>query len=383
MIDAAKLNQAKEAAARPLDVTTGAELARAAKAWKRATVLGVDTEFIRERTYYAQLALIQVSDGNSAWLIDPLAVDDLQPFVDMLSNSSIVKILHAPSEDLELMQNLFSTQPQPMFDTQLAATAVGQPMQMSYTRVVDWLLGEELDSSATRSRWLRRPLSEAQRHYAALDVVYLPLIHDMLIEQLRTVGRLDWHAEDSQRMCDDSIDLPDPEIMYQRIREGMRMTQEQLNVLQAITCWREIRARKVDRPRKHVVSDNVLADIARVMPQSQSSLSEIPEISSGLAERHGALLLQVVEDAKDSSQPAAALPSALTGSERKLCSKLQQDVLRRAETLGVEATWLLTRKDLEALIRSNGDFSHSAKLNGWRKTEIVDEISAYLKGNNK
>ena len=219
MSHAAKLKQATQAAERPLDVTCAAELARAAKAWKRTSVLGVDTEFIRERTYYAQLALIQVSDGQSVWLIDPLVFDDLEPFVEMLKNTSITKVLHAPSEDLELMQNLFATLPQPMFDSQLAATAVGQPLQMSYSRVVEWLLGEVLDGSSTRSNWLRRPLSGAQRQYASLDVAYLPLIHDLLYASLQSSGRINWHAEDCQRMCDEAAILPEPEQMYLRIRE--------------------------------------------------------------------------------------------------------------------------------------------------------------------
>ena len=382
MLHASKLNEAKQAAGRPLDVTSAAELVRAAKAWNRAPVLGVDTEFIRERTYFAQLGLIQVSDGQSVWLIDPLACDQLEPFVAMLDNPAITKVLHAPSEDLELMQNLFSTVPQPMFDTQLSTTAVGQPLQMSYSRVVDWLLGEELDSSSTRSNWLRRPLSEAQRHYAALDVAYLPLMHEMLEYKLESSGRKDWHTEDCQRMCDEARALPDPQFMHLRLREASRLDQEQVNVLQLLSGWRELRARAINRPRKYVLTDRNLIEIARSMPAHRSQLRDCTELNNRLLERQGAALLQMVNDGRNATSDAPLLPKPLNTRERKVCSKLQQIVSARAESMGVESTWLTTRKNLELLIRGEGDFSGSEKLNGWRKTVIADELASYLKGNN-
>lgn len=378
MLLRSNLNRAKQAAEHPLDVTTGPELASAAKAWKHATVLGVDTEFIRERTYYAQLALIQVSDGRSVWLIDPLALGELDPFVDMLKDTAITKVLHAPSEDLELMQHLFSTLPDPMFDTQLAATAVGQPLQLSYNRVVEWLLDELLDSSSTRSDWMRRPLSGAQRHYAALDVAYLPLMHGMLDSRLQTAGRRGWHAEDCRRMCEQLSSLPAPEQMYLRIREAYRLEQEQLNVLQRLTSWRETRARKINRPRKYVLSDNNLLDIARELPASRSQLRNTTELNSRLLERQGAAILQTVKEGRNTTADAPGPPEPLNAGERKICVKLQQMVQARAESLGVQATWLATRKDLESLIRCKGEFSGNGKLTGWRKVEVIDELVAQV-----
>ncbi len=380
MLHASKINQAKQAAERPLDVTTPAELARAAKAWKRAPVLGVDTEFIRERTYYAQLALIQVSDGQSVWLIDPLAFNELAPFVEMLKDPAITKVLHAPSEDLELMQNLFATLPQPMFDTQQAATAVGQPLQMSYNRVVEWLFDEILDSSSTRSNWLRRPLSGAQRHYASLDVAYLPLMHGILETRLETAGRLNWHAEDCQRMCEEASSLPQPDQMYLRLREASRMKQDQLNVLQLLAAWREIKARSIDRPRKYIMTDKNLVAIARRMPASRAQLRETTDISNRRLERRVAMILQMVHDGQNTEINAPHPPQPLNSRERKICTRFQQVVQAHAESLGVEATWLVTRRDLETLIHCGEDLSGNNKLSGWRKAEIVDDLVKNLQG---
>jgi len=378
MIDNPQFKLAKEAATRPLDVTSAPELARAAKTWKQATVLGLDTEFIRERTYFAQLALIQVSDGQSVWLIDPLAIDELEPFVEMLKNPQIIKVLHAPSEDLELMQYLFSTLPQPMFDTQLAATAVGQPLQLSYNRLVEWLLDEQLDSSLTRSNWLRRPLTGAQRHYASLDVAYLPLLHDLLLSKLQASGRIDWHREDCERMCAEAALTPDPDQLYLRTREAFRMNQEQLNVLQRLVAWRDMRARAVNRPRKHVLTDKSLMEIIKVLPARRSDLRHITDLHPRFIERQGKAILQLVKDGLNADDPAPKPPEPLGNRDRKLCAKLQEIVQRRAKSLAVERTWLATRKDLESLIRSKGDIPDESKLSGWRKAEIIADLVTTL-----
>ncbi len=383
MPEQAKINQAKLAAERPLDITTAAELARAAKVWARAPVLGVDTEFIRERTYYAQLALIQVSDGQSVWLIDPLVFDELTPFVEMLENPSITKVLHAPSEDLELLQHLFSTLPQPMFDTQLAATAVGQPLQMSYSRLVEWLLDEELDSSSTRSNWLRRPLTSAQRHYASLDVAFLPLLHELLVTRLQAASRVGWHAEDNLRMCVEAATAPKPEQMYLRIREATRMKQEQLNVLQRLTAWRDTRARSINRPRKYVLTDRNLMDLARKLPSRRSELSSVTELHPRFIEQQGAVILRLIKEGRSAEACAPGLPEPLGARDRKICTKLQEMVIRQAEKLAVEPTWLATRRDLEALIRSAGKITGNEKLSGWRKAEIIDGLVQTLQGNKQ
>jgi ribonuclease D len=383
MLDPAKLNLAKQAAEHPLDITTASELARAAKAWRRAPVLGVDTEFIRERTYYADLALIQVSDGQSVWLIDPLAIDQLDPFVEMLRNTAIIKVLHSPSEDLELLQHLFSTLPQPMFDSQIAATAVGQDMQMSYSRLVEWLLGEELDSSSTRSNWLRRPLSSAQRHYASLDVAYLPLLHELLSEKLRSTGRFDWHAEDSQRMCNVAAMEPNPADMYLRIREAHRLDEQQLNVLQQLAAWRDTRARAINRPRKHVLSDRSMLDIARALPNKRNDLDAIADLHPNFIDRQGKRVLQMVSDGINAETAAPGPPNPLSNSERKICAKLQEIVVNKAADLGVEPTWLVTRRDLDALIRSNGRIPGNGKLSGWRKAEIIDDLLTVINGDGQ
>ena len=182
-------------------------------------------------------------------------------------------------------------------------------------------------------------------------------------------------------MCDEAAILPEPEQMYLRLRDAHRLDQEQLNVLQRLSAWRETTARTIDRPRKYVLTDRNLVDIARGLPDSRSALRGTTELHPRHLERQGATILQMVNDGLHSVTDAPDPPQPISGRERKLCSELQQIVLARAEALDVQATWLATRKDLESLIQSDGDFSSNRKLLGWRKAEIIDELATILKEN--
>ena len=177
MINNHAISTAIAAADTAIMVETAAHLQQAIDHWQRSEVIGIDTEFFRERTYRAELGLVQLSDGHQVWLVDPLKTGPLQIFAAFFESATVTKILHAPPEDLEVLLYTTSTCPEPLFDTQIACAMLGQPLQMSYHKTVEWLLGVTIDKGETRSNWLKRPLRAAQLHYAALDVCLLPLMH--------------------------------------------------------------------------------------------------------------------------------------------------------------------------------------------------------------
>jgi len=204
------VNQSIQAAKHPNLLETPAQLEAAADAWSGSAVLGIDTEFVRERTYRADLGLVQISDGKTAWLWDPLCFDSHEPLTRLLENPDILKILHSGSEDLEVMRHALGAIPEPLVDTQIACAMLGQPLQLSFQGAAKWLFDVEIDKEHTRSNWLRRPLQPAQLHYAAMDVVLLPQMLEVLRPRLEAAGRWAWLEEDVARMQRTSAEAVDP-----------------------------------------------------------------------------------------------------------------------------------------------------------------------------
>ena len=205
------------AADHPILLETAAQLSEAKKSWAGNGLLGIDTEFVRERTYRANLGLVQVSDGHTAWLVDPVRLDSLEPLREMLVDPDITKVLHSGSEDLEVLFQAIGAVPDPLVDTQVACAMLGQPLQLGYHATAQWLFDIEVDKEQTRSNWCRRPLTDRQLHYAAMDVVLLPRIARTLLSRLTEMGRLSWMQEDVARaQCNAAIPV-DPDLMYLRV----------------------------------------------------------------------------------------------------------------------------------------------------------------------
>ena len=274
------IRTALDAAERPVIVDSPAQAGRALKAWRRSDVLALDTEFVRERTYRARLGLVQVSDGQTVWLLDPLVEGTLPPLVEMMRADTITKLLHGPSEDLEVLLHVTEELPEPLVDTQLACALLGEPLQVGYHKAIEDLLGVPVEKDVTRSNWVKRPLTERQLHYAALDVCLLPEAWQRLRIQLAEQERLDWLEEDSRRQLRSARKPVKPRKSWQRIRGAGRLEPDQLAVLQALAEWREREAMKRDRPRGFIVPDPVLLALARQQPDSSDALREA---ASGLA----------------------------------------------------------------------------------------------------
>jgi ribonuclease D len=288
------INQAIEAAKHPNLLETPAQLEAAERAWLVADVLGIDTEFVRERTYRADLGLVQVSDGQSAWLYDPLCFDSHAAITRLLENTDTTKILHSGSEDLEVMRHTLGAIPEPLVDTQIACAMLGQPLQLSFQGAAKWLFDVEIDKEHTRSNWLKRPLQSGQLHYAAMDVVLLPLILDELKPRLEAAGRWSWLQEDVARMQRNSEFSVDPDEAWLRIAGASRLDDTSLRALRSLARWREQTAEARNRARGFVVSDAGLLELARLRPNTTADLRSIEQLHPHAVARHERDLLQMI-----------------------------------------------------------------------------------------
>ena len=288
------IDQALRAAEKPILVETAAQFEHAADAWRHEDVLGIDTEFVRERTFRANLGLVQVSDGRTAWLIDPIATRTLAPLNEIFTNRNVTKILHSASEDLEVLLQTAGALPQPMVDTQIACAMLGQPLQLGYQQAVKWLLEVSIDKDQTRSNWCRRPLRTNQLRYAALDVVLLPLMLQKLKPALEEKGRWEWLEEDVTRMQRHSRKPANPEDAYLRFARIGHLEQASLNILQALAEWREKIAIQRNRARGFVVADGALMSIAQTRPSTSTELKAIEGIHPVAFDRYQEVILNIV-----------------------------------------------------------------------------------------
>ena len=362
------IETAMEAANSAILLSSATQISRAAKAWRSNAYLGLDTEFVRERTFYANIGLVQVSDGHTVWLVDPLVDGATGPLRSLLEDSSIHKIFHSPSEDLDVLNHAIGAVPKPMIDTQLACALLGQPLQSGYHTAAEWLLNVTIDKDQTRSNWCARPLKQAQLRYAALDVCLLPLMWRILQEKLQQKNRLGWLAEDCGKQVIKARQSNDNSIFWQRIRGIGRLDGESLAILQALAEWREVEARKRNRPRGFVITDNALLAISRNKMTSIEGLQGIDDLHPRAIERHGAHLINHVKNTVSSGRKLEAVQDLTTVERRKL-KEMRDSVKSKADELGVEPAVLASRRDLESLIQ-NGENEWPAKLQGWRQKEF-------------
>jgi ribonuclease D len=370
------INKSLDAAEHPILLETAAQLEDAAKSWERSTILGIDTEFFRERTYRADLGLVQISDGHSAWLLDPLAITSFSPLRQMFENPAIVKLLHSGSEDLEVLHNTVGAIPQPLVDTQIACAFQGQSLQLGYNHALKWLFDVEIDKDQTRSNWLRRPLNQRQLHYAAMDVVLLPEMWLRLQSQLEATGRLTWLQEDVARMQTNAMTPVDAEWVYTRFSGLGRMEQGTLQALKYLARWREGVARTKNRARGFVISDVALLRIARAKPSTRDQLAQIEDIHPVALSRYERAILQLIEDAANDPSPVEKFDQ-LNERQRRALSQMRSLVESRAKELAIEPALLASRKELEKLVRALAiQDPLPERFLGWRKEVITDALIA-------
>jgi ribonuclease D len=328
----------------------------------------VDTEFLRETTYYPKLCLIQVASEEDVALIDPLADGiDLAPFFELMKNAAVVKVFHAARQDIETFYNLAQTIPMPLFDTQVAAMVCGFGDQIGYEAIASSLVGAKIDKSSRFTDWSKRPLSEAQLTYAAADVTHLRGVYQKLQQRLEKTGRTDWVREEMAILIDPETYRADPARAWERIRTRARKPRD-LGVLMEIAAWREREAQTRDVPRSRIMKDDLLGELAVAAPASLQALGNLRGLPSGFERSKAAG--ELVEAVKRGlAMDPANLPDVdsrrgLTGQAAALVQLLKVLLQARADEKHVAAKIIATSDDLEA-IAENRD-QGIACLTGWR-----------------
>ncbi|WP_444926741.1 ribonuclease D [Microbulbifer sp. TRSA002] len=345
--------------------------------WRKQSAVALDTEFMRSRTFYPQPALVQVGDGKHCYLIDNLAIEELQPLRDLLLDTSVTKIMHSCSEDLETLERLLGVIPEPIFDTQIAAAICGMGAGLGYAATVNQLLHIELPKSETRSDWLQRPLSDAQKTYAALDVAWLPVLYGVLVKDLNAKGRLEWLREDCASLVVTARNPNPPEVYYQKVKGAWRLRSKQLAVLQDVCAWREKQARALNMPRNHLLKENICLGLAQQLPRHRGALSQLGMEGRALRE-HGDALLKIVAQACERSDPPARMQQPLNRQQGEILKQLRLEMVSIAERAGLPAEILIRKKELEALVQARRP-ELEGRLRGWRADVIGHPLLEALK----
>jgi ribonuclease D len=350
----------------------------------KSPFVAIDTEFMRENTFWPDLCLIQVADSNEAAAIDPKAPGiDLTPLLDLMTkNEDILKVFHAGGQDLEIVCNLTGTTPHPLFDTQVAAMALGQGEQIGYSNLVDAWLGITLDKGARFTDWGRRPLDKRQIDYAIGDVTHLATIFPMMLEKLRKTGRGDWLDHEMERIADPANYVTEPHNAWKRVKIASRKA-EVLGRLKALGAWREVEARSKNIPRGRIVKDETLGDLALHPPRSQADLTKVRGLSAAWGSNDiGARMLEALANsepmhadempARDDRRPGLGKEGALVADLLKLLLKI------RSRDINVAPRLLARSDDLDLLAAGQRD--NLSILEGWRFEQFGRDALALVEG---
>lgn len=343
--------------------------------------IGLDTEFIRERTYWPQLALVQVSLGDGdddILLVDPLAPgipDALRP---LLTDTAVLKVMHSPSEDLVAFMHACGAVPQPLFDTQAAAALSGIAAGIGYQRLVQDVLGVALAKGETRSDWLRRPLSPTQLEYAADDVRHLFALHDALAARLQELGREAWLQEDCARMAANAERDAGDRWPHLSLRAAQFLDRPAQIRLLRLLRWREAHARRADRPRSWILDNELAVLLARDpgpdLPALQRQLDTHPKAPRKLADAIWQALQSPLDDEADAPEPRN------DDRDKQALRRLQDATARRSAELGLPDGVLASRRWLEQLLGANRDSGDDwpGPLSGWRRAELEPVLGPLL-----
>ncbi|RYG80566.1 MAG: ribonuclease D [Alphaproteobacteria bacterium] len=364
-------------------IEDSATLANLCARFAQKPYICVDTEFMRENSYWPELCLIQVADDEEAAAIDPMGGIDMQPLLDLLvNNEDVLKVFHAGGQDIEIVYNLTGKTPHPLFDSQVAAMALGQGEQIGYSNLVDTYLGITVDKGARFTDWARRPLDKRQIDYAICDVTYLSEIFPKMLERLKKTGRGAWLDQEMERLADPENYHNDPDQSWQRVRISSRKP-EVLGRLKALARWRELEAQGKDLPCGRIVKDETLADLAGNPPRKQSDLGKVRGLSAAWAGNDiGGRMMDALANAepmsteelpsRDDRKPALGKDGALVADLLKLLLKI------RAKEINVASKLLARTDDLEALAAGQRD--GLSILQGWRYEQFRRDAVELVEG---
>ena len=362
-------------------LTSTTELDTFCSAASDAKWLALDTEFIREKTYYPNLCLVQVASENEIVCIDPIAISDLSSLENLIYQNSVTKIFHSASQDLEIFVNLFDAVPTPIFDTQIAASLLGFGEQVSYAYLVNEICNIELDKSLSRTNWERRPLSAKELRYAADDVKYLAEIFKFLNDELKKQERSHWADFECNNLSLIEKYKIDTDEIWQTIKGAGKLASNQLNVLKHVAKWRELQAIAENKPRRWVMSDKLLLQLAITQPADISSFKELEAIQ----QEHFAYADAVINEITSAQAiPECDWPTAknflpLSAEQRKLVKQAQNLIRDRAEELSITPSLLATRSVVEKLVRGKRELD---VLSSWKKDLVGNDLVSLIEANN-
>jgi ribonuclease D len=365
-----------------IPITTTAELAVFCDKLKGQPFVAVDTEFMRETTYWPKLCLIQAAAPNAHAVIDPLADGmDLEPFLEVMRDERILKVFHAARQDVEIFNNL-QAMPVPLFDTQVAGMAAGFGEQIAYDALVRQMLKIELDKSSRFTDWARRPLSDAQLTYALADVTHLAELYPMLRQRLEKEGRIGWVTDEMTNLTSPANYDVEPENAWKRLRPR-KHTAKYLAVYKAVAAWRERTAQLRDQPRGRILKDEAIDEVATQAPTDAEALDRLRSVPKGFSgSRFGPDLLAAIREAlKDPEGYAPVIdrnrqaPSPAAGAVVELLKVLLK---ARAEETGVASKLIATVSDLELI--ANDDEAPTPALTGWRREAFGEDALRLKRG---
>jgi ribonuclease D len=352
------------------------QLAALAQRLESQSWLGVDTEFLRERTFFPRLCLLQIASADGIWCVDALKLD-LESLAPVMTRAATPKVIHAARQDLEAFYLTAKRVISPVFDTQIAAGCIGLKPQIGYAELANLLIGVTLAKGQTRTDWSKRPLSAEQLDYAADDVLHLGEIARRLREKLRELGREHWVREDCAALEQANLYEPDPAQAWERLR-GLRQLPPRARArAKAVAVWREQVARDRDLPRSWVLPDTTIFDLAHANPTTLSALRSLRSLPANYNDGFAAALLEVLatESRSEPSDVSPELEQRPTPEQKALVLRLCAIVDARAAELGVSAEILAPRGELKSLAMGN-PLSHAET--GWRRAEIGERLRAAL-----
>ncbi|MDD2740524.1 MAG: ribonuclease D [Methylomonas lenta] len=342
--------------------------------------VSLDTEFLREKTYYPKFCLLQIASPSWVACVDPLAITDLTPLFDTLYNPNIVKVLHSCRQDLEIFYQITGKIPGPIFDTQTAAPLLGFQENPGYAMLVSSFLNINLNKAHTRTDWTIRPLSEDQIQYAADDVIYLCKIYTIMCEQLEKLGRLSWLDSDFALLNNPELYQLSPENAWLKVRGKNKLTGRQLSILQTLCEWREQTAQTENKPRNWLFPDDMLLELAKLQPTTTSDLAKIRNINERNVNRYGKVLCELIDAARQ--RPPKPLnekdrTNKKTPQHEAVIDVLSAVVRIRAEENSLNPIILATRKEIEQLLFGE---ENCPLLHGWRYNMAGQELQGLLSG---
>lgn len=337
------------------------------------SIIGVDTEFMRERTFFSQLCLVQLATAEHIYCVDPLTDNAMTAFWRGIDTCTWV--LHSGRQDVEVIYQTAGFMPTSIFDTQVAAALLGFQPQMGYAGLIKELFDVDLDKSHTRANWTRRPLPDEYLQYAAEDVEYLLPAYDELRTRLDKAGRLGWAEADSAMLLDRQLYDIEPENAFTRLKGARNLRGRRRMAAIQLAAWREMQALERDRPRQWIMRDNLLVDIAYKLPSTLKQLSAIPDMPPKLLQRAGDTVLDAVAKA-DKDDGDYRPPAPPDEAQKSLLRAMQSLVAECAKDHGIAAEMIASKKELVAAVI--GGNRQSRVFNGWRKELVGDALTALL-----